>query len=398
MKNNHSKNRFFSGLGRNVAVLGLVSFFNDVSSEMIYPILPLFLTITLGASAELLGLIEGIAESTAATLKLFSGWLSDKLQRRKSIAVSGYSLSALSRPLMAMAMVGWHVLLIRFTDRVGKGIRTAPRDALIADSTEPEFRGKAFGFHRAMDHAGAVVGPLIAMAVLAFAPNNYRLVFWLAVIPALFSVSILILGTKEIPPERTAPVPSLSLRGFDRNFRYYLFVIILFTLGNSSDAFLLLRANQLGIPGALIPVLWMILHAVKFVSSMPGGSLSDKIGRKRVIITGWIIYALVYAAFAFSSESWQIWALFTVYGLFFGLTEGAERAFVTDLVNPELRGTAYGVFNFAIGIGALPASVIMGVLWHRFNPSIAFLFGATMAVGASLLLIAVREERGEKKC
>lgn len=396
MKKILGKNHLFYGIGRNVAVLGLVSFFTDVSSEMIYPLLPIFLTITLGASAEMLGLIEGIAESTASILKLFSGWLSDKLQRRKSIAVAGYALSSLSRPLMAIALSGWHVLLIRFFDRIGKGIRTAPRDALIADSTDLNFRGKAFGFHRALDHTGAIVGPLLAVAVLASCPQNYRLVFWLATIPALLSVIILIAGAKEIPPQSQFQAPSLHLRGFDRNFRFYLFIVLLFTLGNSSDAFLLLRAKELGVQAAFIPIIWIVLHLVKAVSSMPGGVLSDRNGRKKTIIMGWIIYALVYTSFALSSAAWQAWVLFAVYGVYFGLTEGAEKAFVADLVKPEMRGFAYGIFNFAIGIGALPASIIMGILWHRLSPELAFLFGGSMAMIASLLLLGVGEQKGFK--
>lgn len=389
------KGRKYFGLSRNVAVLGLVSFCNDASSEMIYPLLPVFLTVTLGTSAEALGIIEGIAESTAAVLKLFSGWFSDKLRRRKAIAVWGYSLSALTRPLMAAAMAGWHVLLIRFADRCGKGVRTAPRDALISDSTEPLSRGRAFGFHRAMDHGGAIAGPLLAMAVLALAPGHFRLVFYISAAPALVGVAILISLSKEVKPLRTRRPPSLSLKGFDGNFRLYLVIVVLFTLGNSSDAFLLLKAKDAGVPIAMIPLLWMVLHAVKMLTAMPGGGLSDSIGRKKVIMAGWAVYALVYAAFAFSSNAWHVWALFAVYGLFFGLTEGTEKAFVSDLVLPQMRGTAFGVFNFAVGIGALPASVMMGVLWHRYSPAAAFLFGAGMAMVASLLLILVREEKAQ---
>lgn len=395
MKKISIKKNLFAGLGRNVVVLGVVSFFTDASSDMIYPLLPLFVTLTLGASAEMLGLIEGVAESTASLLKFFSGWLSDVLKKRKCLTVAGYALASLSRPFMALATAPWHVLCVRFTDRIGKGIRTAPRDALIADSTNVEFRGKAFGFHRAMDHMGAIIGPILAMVVLVFAPQNYRLVFWLATIPALLSVLILIVGAKEIPPEQSEHLPSLRLRGIDRNFRLYLGIVFLFALGNSSDAFLLLRAKDLGVPVVSIPIIWVVLHVVKAVSSMPGGALSDLIGRKKVIIGGWIMYALVYAAFAFSSSAWQAWALFALYGVYFGLTEGVEKAFVADLVKPEMRGLAYGVFNCAIGIGALPASIIMGILWHRVSPMAAFLFGAGLALLSSLLLFRVKENFGK---
>jgi MFS family permease len=377
-------------LPRNVIILGLVSLCNDASSEMIYPLLPVFLTVTLGATAEMLGLIEGIAETTAAILKLFSGWLSDRLGKRKALTVAGYSLSALTRPFVAVATASWHVLIVRFGDRIGKGLRTAPRDALIADSIDPAQRGRAFGYHRAMDHGGAVIGPLLAMAVLALSANNYRLVFWLAVIPAAIGAAILIFGTKEIRPASSVKAPSFKLSLFDRNFHTYLFVIILFTLGNSSDAFLLLRAKDLGVAPALIPLLWAFFHVVKMLFSTAGGSLSDRMDRKRVIALGWLIYALVYLGFGLAAKSWHVWALFAVYGLFFALTEGAEKALVTDLVKPELRGTAFGIYNLAIGIGALPASAIMGVLWHRFSPMAAFGFGASMALLAILSLTLVR--------
>ncbi len=385
------------GLSRNVVVLGVVSLCNDASSEMIYPLLPLFLTTTLGATTQMLGLIEGIAESTAALLKLYSGWLSDRFGKRKSLTVAGYTLSAVTRPLIALATAGWQVLGIRFLDRVGKGLRTAPRDALIADSTPPEARGVAFGFHRAMDHAGAVIGPLLAMAVLALSANNYRLVFFLAVIPALLGVAVLLAGAREIQPVQHARRPSFRLTLFDNNFRRYLFVILLFTLGNSSDAFLLLRASQMGVATAFIPLLWVFLHVVKMLFSTPCGGLSDRIGRKRVIITGWVLYALVYAGFAYCNAAWHIWALFAVYGLFFALTEGAEKALVADLVDPGIRGTAFGVYNFAIGLGALPASVIMGFLWQRISPAAAFGFGALLALLAAGLIVLVRVPRRAAK-
>jgi len=378
------------GLSRNVIVLGLVSLFNDASSEMIYPLLPLFITMTLGASVQVLGIIEGIAESTAAILKLFSGWLSDKLGRRKSMVVAGYTLSSLTRPLMAIATTSWHVLVVRFGDRVGKGVRTAPRDALIADSTDPSLRGRAFGFHRAMDHSGAIIGPLLAMIVLALSKDNYRLVFWLAVIPAAFSVILLILRSQEIKPRQTSRPPSLRLGQFDANFRWFLFVVILFTLGNSSDAFLLLRAKQTGLSSSLIPLLWVFLHVVKMITSLLGGIWSDRIGRKRTIISGWLLYAFVYGGLALANAPWHIWALMGVYGIFYGLTEGVEKALVADLVPADLRGTAFGIYNFAIGIGALPASLLMGILWDRIGPGTAFAFGSAMALLASLMIVRVK--------
>jgi len=381
-------------MGSNVLALGFVSLFNDISSEMIYPLLPLFLTETLGASAAMLGVIEGIAETTASLLKLFSGWFSDKIHKRKALAVLGYAISTVTRPLIAIASTSWHILFVRFGDRVGKGVRTSPRDALLADSSDPAIRGKVFGFHRAMDHAGAVIGPLLATALLALTTSNYRTVFWLAVIPAGVGLLILILRVVENPQQSslTKP-PQISLGNFERPFQYYLGVVFLFTLGNSTDAFLLLRARNLGVPVALIPTIWLVLSIVKMVSSTPGGSLSDKIGKKKVIALGWFVYALVYAGFALASEAWHAWALFAVYGLYFGFCEGTEKALVADLVNPEQRGTAYGMFHFAVGIGALPASIIMGLLWNTMGPAMAFGFGASLAVVSTLLLAFVRQSR-----
>lgn len=383
--------RLTQGLSRNVIVLGVVSLLNDAGSEMIYPLLPVFLTTTLGASTELLGLIEGIAESTAGLLKLFSGYFSDRLKRRKGPAVIGYAISSVTRPLLALATQGWHVLLVRLGDRIGKGVRTAPRDALIADSTDPSQRGLAFGFHRAMDHAGAVVGPLLAMLVLTFSADNYRLVFFLAAIPPLIGVLVLMLAAKEIRPQREGVAPSFHLRQFNSPFKKYLITVFLFTLGNSSDAFLLLRAKQVGMATALIPALWLFHHIVKMVVSIPGSGLSDRLGRRKVILLGWIVYAAVYVGFGFAQQAWHIWLLFALYSVYYGLTEGTEKAFVADLVKPEQRGMAFGIYNFAIAIGAFPASLIMGILWQRVSPLAAFSFGVAMALLAALMLIGVKE-------
>jgi MFS family permease len=369
----------------------------------------------IGTGAIFIGVIEGIAETTASLLKLISGWLSDKLNRRKALVVGGYGLSGLTRPLFAISIAGWHVLGARFLDRIGKGVRTASRDALIADSTHPDYQGKAFGFHRAMDHAGAVVGSLIAFALMAtllfgggifadlirdplaaFAlvrdtqPTEqiFRTVFWVASIPAVLAVLILVFFVTEI--RRTgeyAKLPVLTLRPFDRYFKRFLPIVLLFTLGNSSDAFLLLQAKNLGVPTLFIPILWIVLHIVKMASSMPGGAWSDRVGRRRVIIAGWGVYSLIYLGFAFAGHQWHIWSLFALYGIYFGLTEGTEKALVADLVPSELRATAYGVYNFTIGIGALPASLIFGALWDMFNPIAAFAFGAALSLIAMVLLL-----------
>ena len=371
-------------LGRTVIALGVVSLLTDLSSEMIYPLLPVFLSATLGASAMTVGAIEGAAESTAALLRLASGWWSDRLTRRKPLVVAGYVLASFIRPLMGLAQSATQVLAIRLTDRIGKGIRTAPRDALIADSVDPAIRGRAFGFHRAADHTGAVAGPLVAFALLGIAGVSMRNVFLLAAIPGILAVIVLIVGVRE--PARTT-VARLTLgKAGDLGGRFwaYLGVVLLFTLGNSSDAFLLLRAADLGVPPALIPVLWAMLHVVKAVSSMPGGALSDRLGRKPLIVAGWLLFAAVYFGFGAASEQWHAWALFAVYGVFFGLTEGVEKALVSDIVPPGRRGAAFGWYSLTLGLGALPASLLIGFIWERVGVAAAFSFGALMALLAAV--------------
>jgi MFS family permease len=382
------------GITGNVLVLGLVSLLTDVSSEMIYPLLPLFLTGVLGAGPAFLGVIEGVAESTAALLKLVSGHFSDRVSRRKPLVVAGYGLSALARPLIALAATPGFVLGVRFCDRIGKGIRTSPRDALIADSVEPELRGRAYGFHRSMDHAGALIGPLLAAGLLGWFSLDLRTVFWWAAVPGVLAVVLLVGGIREasrqFAPARSAGKAILP----HGKLRAYLLILLLFTLGNSSDAFLLLRATDLGVAPALLPLLWAFFHLVKMLSVFPFGVLSDRIGRRGVIVAGWGVYAVAYCGFALATSAWQIWALFAVYGLFYGLTEGAEKALVADLAPAAERGGAFGWFNAAIGLGALPASVLFGVLWQEFGPLAAFGCGATLAaVAAVLLLTVVRPEQ-----
>jgi MFS family permease len=378
-------------LGRNVMALSAVSFLTDVSSEMIYPLLPVFLTSVLGANASFIGAIEGAAETTAALLKLASGWWSDRVRKRKPLVVLGYGIATFMRPLVAIAQSASQVLLIRVADRVGKGIRNAPRDALIAESVDPSIRGKAFGFHRAADHAGGVLGPLIAFALLTYNLAPIRTVFWLAAIPGVLSFAVLVLFVREIPRPAEAPAgtgPDLT-QPLGARFWRVLGVIFVFTLGNSTDAFLLLRANQLGVAVALAPVLWAALHVVKSVSSTPGGALSDRIGRRPTLIMGWALYAAVYFGFARATAAWQAWALFGVYGIFFGLTEGAERALMADLVIPERRGTAFGWYNLSIGLGALPASLLFGWVWDRAGAPTAFVMGAALALAAAVGMMVV---------
>ena len=382
-------------LGRNVIALTLVSFFTDFSSEIIYPLLPLFLTTTLGASVGMLGAIEGAAETLASVLKVASGWWSDRVKRRKPLVVIGYVLASVARPLVAIAQSASHVLAIRLVDRVGKGIRTSPRDALIADSVDPAMRGRAFGIHRAGDHLGAVVGPLVAFVLLQSVGLTLRQLFWVAAIPAAIAVIVLVLGVREPPPQPmpSSARPDLSMP-LGRRFWKVLGVIFLFTLGNSSDAFLILRASQLGVGIAHIPIIWAVLHVVKSASSVPGGALSDRIGRRPLLIAGWLLHAAVYFAFGRATVAWHAWALFATYGVVFGLTEGTEKALVADLVPADRRGTAFGWYNLAIGIGALPASLLFGLLWERHGSAVAFSTGAALATMAATAIVFVLPRSG----
>ena len=399
-------------LPRNVVAISSVSLLNDASSEIIYPLLPAFLKGLLGVSspyaAAVIGLIEGAAESVSSLLKLFSGYFSDRRGRRKGFVVFGYALAGLMRPLLGFAS-SWHqVLFIRLADRVGKGIRSAPRDAMIADAAPPAERGLAFGFHRAMDHGGAVVGPLLGAAIIYLIAENrafpttadYRTVFLLASIPALAAVLVAAIFVREVRRGQqngagaaaaaavaTPPPQKLSLRGFDGNFKRFLVLVSLFTLSNSTDAFLILRAQDAGVAGAAIPLLWSALHVSKVVSSIVGGNLSDRLGRKTLIVSGWLLYAAVYLGFAYVSSPAGAWALFLVYGVYFGLAEGAEKALVADLVRPEQRGTAYGLYNLAFGITVLPASLLMGALWDTWSPEAAFYVSAAIGTTAALLLV-----------
>ena len=390
-------------LPRNVFAISIVSLLNDASSEIIYPLLPVFLSLTLGASPAIVGLIEGAAESVSSLLKLFAGYFSDRRGKRKVFVVFGYAVANVVRPLLAFATSWYQVLAIRLADRVGKGIRSAPRDAMIADAVTPHQRGLAFGFHRAMDHTGAVIGPIAGYGLVwLFASNrdlltaaDFTRIFLVASIPALAAVVVVAFfvrespGIKAVSPERTTAPVRLSLRGFDPNFKRFLVIIALFTLSNSSDAFLLLRAQTAGVSVGTIPLLWAVLHVSKVISSLYGGHLSDRLGRRHLIISGWILYAAVYAGFAFVASAISVWVLFIIYGIYFGLVEGAEKALVADLVEPQQRGTAYGLYNLAFGITVFPASLLMGGLWSLFGPATAFLVSASIGALAALSMLTV---------
>jgi MFS family permease len=434
------------GIPQVVIMLGLVSLFTDAATEMIYPLLPAYVA-ALGSGAVMLGVIEGVAETTASMLKLISGIISDKVGKRRVFVLVGYAISTVFRPLTGVVSAAWQIVFIRMLDRVGKGIRSAPRDALIASASHESIRGKSFGFDRAMDHTGAVVGPFLAITTLLvlFIGFNFkdsllalRWTFLLAFIPGILAVLTIVFFVKEKKPAVSQTKRfKLSLKDFDVNFKKYLLVMVIFTLGNSSDAFLLFRVEEaIHKSGAVInfvsgieplhkmitnfgsepeqakvinilflPVIWAFFHIIKVVFSTPLGALSDRIGRKIVINIGWAIYAFVYISFAllvFLPANLQIvttFVLFAVYALFYAFSEGAEKAFVADIVKEEQRGTAFGLFNFAIGLGALPASIIFGLLYSYFDKlfpgfggTVAFGFGGTIALISMVLLAVVIKE------
>jgi MFS family permease len=354
---------------------------------MIFPLLPVFIA-SLGASTTFLGLVEGLADGTSSLLKLASGYVADHTQRRKPLVLFGYGVAAVVRPLVALATAPWHVLAVRVTDRVGKGMRSAPRDVIIAGSVGKEETGRAFGFHRAMDHAGAVVGPLVATALLGVG-LSLRNVFWVALIPGVLSV-LAVLTVRE--PRFEAPSGETSSdaagsRHLPAALRTYFVILLLFSLGNSSDAFLLIRAKDLGVPVASLPLLWTVFHIAKLLSSYLGGGWSDRIARPKLIVSGWVVYAATYLAFGVATESWHAWGLFVVYGTYYGLTEPAEKALVKDLAPATVRGRAYGFYNFIIGMSAVPAGVLTGWLWQTWSPLVALATGAAIAAASSIALI-----------
>ena len=384
----------------NIWVVTATSFLTDISSEMIVYLIPLFLSNILGVRTVVIGLIDGVAETTASLLKIYSGALSDKLGKRKELAVLGYALSTVAKPFLYFANTWGWVLGIRFADRAGKGIRTAPRDALVAGSTDEKSRGLAFGLHRAGDTAGAFLGLGIASFIIWLTQSDaslltrktFQTAVLVSIVPAVLAVIVLALGAKEVAGAgKGSSVTRLTFKGMDARFKSFLLVMVLFTLGNSSDAFIVLRAQERGLSVLGTMFMLMTFTAIYTVLSGPLGALSDKIGRRRLIIGGWLAYGLVYLGFAFSATGWHIWALFGLYGVYYAATEGTAKALVADLVPDAQRGTAYGLFNAAIGLTALPASVIAGILWQGlgawagFGASAPFFFGAVMALLAMLL-------------
>ncbi|MFA5316877.1 MAG: MFS transporter [Dehalococcoidales bacterium] len=398
------------GFSPNVFFLGIVSFLTDVSSEMIFTLIPLFLSNVMGVGATFVGLVGGISESTDAVLRILSGWLSDRLRRYKALALVGYGLSTVAKPFMYLAASWGAVLAIRLADRMGKGVRSSPRDALIAHSSLSGKVGRSFGWHRAMDTSGAVLG-LILAAIIIYSVQGwgYELSFaayrWLVVagvVPALLAVLVLWRFVREADknkPQDTAidriGFLRSSLAGFDTRFKVFLVVIGVFTLGNSSDFFVILRAQNLSVPLITVIMMLVLFNVTYALVAMPAGIVSDRLGRRRVIAFGWVIYAFVYLGFAVVSAAWQTWLLFAVYGVYQGLVEGVARAFVADLVPEERRGTAYGLYHGVVGLALLPASLIAGLLWDAVSPAAPFYLGAGLAFLAALgLVIFVRERRG----
>lgn len=374
-------------LDRNVLFLGLTSFLTDTTTKMIYSVMPLFL-MTLGASKTELSLIEGIAESTASVLKALSGWLSDRIGKNKPLMAIGYAFTAFLSPLFAIATSPLQVLVIRFTERVGKGIRTAPRDSLVAASCQHGSKGKSFGFHKAMDNAGAIVGPLLASGLLALFPGQYRKVFLIAGLPAIIGLLSLIFLVKEAGTDRKELLGKLSFKDFPKRYYYFLAIVLVFTLGNSTDTLLLVKASDVGIGDAFIPIMYVIYNAVSVLFSVPTGMLSDKIGRERLIMFGYSLYALIYFGFGRTSSASSVIFLFAMYGLYSAATDGVQKALVTDIVDTRMKGTGLGIYNFVVGITLLPASVIAGLLYDKVGNRAPFHFSSAMALTATLLLTA----------
>lgn len=373
----------------NVKMLGIVSLLTDASSEAVYPILPLFLANVLGAPVTAIGLIESIAEATGSLVRVFSGWLSDRIGKRKALVATGYTLSNIIKPLFAVTQTWPAVLLLRFADRLGKGIRTAPRDALIADSGAEATRGRDFGFHRALDTVGAAIGPLTAWAILTLSPGAYRTVFIVSAIPGTVAIVLVIVAVRDVAGSevKARPHEAMRLRGLGSAFAVFTALSAVFALGNSSDAMLVLRAQNLGAPAALIPLMYFVFNVVAASFAAPFGSLSDRVGRRTVLAAGFGGYAVVYFGFALARGASSPWLLFAAYGIPYALTEGLTRAYVVDLVPASVRATAVGGYTFVLGLAALPASLIAGILWDRISPAAPFVLSASLMATAALGLL-----------
>ena len=374
------------GLEKNVFFAGLTSFCMDTATKMVYSIMSMFL-LSIGASKTQLSLIEGIAESMSSLIKAVSGWWSDKIGKNKPFMVAGYVLSAVVIPFHALATIPLHILVLRFFERIGKGVRTAPRDSLIASSTAGNNQGRSFGFHKAMDNCGAIIGPLISFAILSAFTGNYRLVLILSAIPAFLSIFIIVLFIKEVKKTGEKHVLKIRLKDFNHRFYFFLVIIFVFTLGNSTDQLLLVKANDVGIQALYIPLVYLVYNLVAVIFAIPMGMLSDRIGREKLIIFGYLVYAIIYFGFGRSGSVGMVIGLFALYGMYSAATDGVQKAMVTDLVDRDKRGTGLGIYNSLLGITLLPASLIAGVLYDRVDNSAPFYFGACMAFLAALLML-----------
>lgn len=392
------------GFNSNVFFLGVTSLLTDISSELIFTLVPLFLSDVLGVTSTVVGLVGGLSDSADSLFRIFSGWFSDKIGKRKLLATSGYTISTIAKPFMLLANTWGAVIGVRVGDRIGKGVRSSSRDALIADSVEAKDRGRSFGLHRAMDTSGAVIGLIIAAVIVYMIPGDkfhltraaYHWMVWVAIIPAVLAIVVILTLVKErkkaASPVNFGAAPAV-ITPFSNQFKLFLVIMALFTLGNSSDFFLILDAQHVDTPLLQVVLMLVLFNLTYALISTPMGVLSDKIGRKRVITAGWLIYGLVYLGFALSGSIWQIWVLFAVYGIYYGICDGAAKAFVADLVPADRRGTAYGLYNGVVGLMALPASLIAGVLWANIAPAAAFYFGAALALVAMVGLMFIIKER-----
>lgn len=398
---NTPKQRRFSGFGRNIYYTGLTSFLTDTSVKMVYSVMPVFL-LSMGATKTAIALIEGIAESTASLIKVVSGFWSDRIGKNKPFMLAGYGLSALVMPLYTFTIKPFQVLVLRFVERFGKGIRTAPRDSLIAGSVVNKDTGRSFGFQKAMDNSGAIVGPLAAFGLLAIFPGNYRLIFILAGIPSFIGILVIIFGIKEAGRPEESLLKKFRLSDLPRRYYFFLLIIFVFTLGNSADALLLVRANDIGVTVAAVPLVYLVMNLVSVLAAVPAGTLADRIGKEKVITGGFIIYAAVYACFGFVSNAFLVPLMFALYGLYSAATDGIQKAFIADVAGTHNKGTAMGIYNAIVGITLLPANLIAGIMYDKIRPGAPFILGSVTAFCAAVMMIFfilsyIRSDRSYKR-
>lgn len=389
------KEKKFFGFSRNIMFTGITSFLTDTSVKMVYSVMPMFL-LSIGASKTSLSLIEGIAESTASLIKALSGFWSDKIGKNKPFLLLGYGLSALIIPLYTFVVTPMQVLYLRFIERVGKGIRTAPRDSLIAGSVTNGETGRSFGLQKVMDNSGAIVGPLAAFALLYFFPGNYRIIFLLAGIPSILAILVIIFGIREAKKKKEDLLTTFHLKDFSKDFYFFLGIIFIFTLGNSTDALLMVKANEVGVKVAFIPLVYLVTSIVSVLIAIPIGTLADRVGKQGVLVVGFLVYAIVYFGFGSTHSITMIVGLFALYGLYSACTDGIQKAFISDIIDTNKKGTGLGIYNALLGVTLLPASLIAGLLYDRVNSSIPFYFGTITAVISAILMVIFMVTRRKK--